>query len=261
MTEEEVRTWVMPIIDELKPGIYAIFCLVSGKVYIGQQKQKIGFRGRWNQHRYRLNKRGSGNDHLVAAWRKYGAENFKFIAIENCSTDDLCIRESHYLNKVPKEYRYNIAPISNLSPGNPEHRLKQSERMKAYYAKNPDKRTNPAIASQNMKAFWISEAGQKQKLKFSENFKGRKGKSPTEQQRLALRQFRLGKKHTEDTKRKIGQKSKGHTLSEESREKIRQSKLGKPRPPHVIQAISRGRSRKHPDQASFTFIESKVTTP
>lgn len=243
MTEAEVRAWTQSV-DDSRPGIYAIVNVTSGKVYVGQQKQKGGFRARWAQHRYRLNKRGSGNDHLVAAWRKYGASSFVFVAIENCSIDELDSREAHYLGRVPEPERYNMAPIRSHMSATPEYRATQSERMKRFYAQHPEKRPSAEDTSRRARAFWGSEAGARKKLEWSIKLAGRPGTPLTDDQKQKLRKAHLGKKLSEETKRKIGLATVGHTLSAEGREKVRRSKLGKPRPPHVVRAMIEGRAKK-----------------
>ena len=54
-------------------GIYKITNKITQKIYIGSSKN---IRKRWKAHRTLLNREKHYNEHLLAAYKKYGKENF-----------------------------------------------------------------------------------------------------------------------------------------------------------------------------------------
>ena len=78
-------------------GVYKITNMTNGKFYIGSSKDVAK---RWLQHQSDLNADKHGNPYLQNAWNKYGARNFKFEIIEECSTEVQFEREQFYLNKL-----------------------------------------------------------------------------------------------------------------------------------------------------------------
>ena len=80
-------------------GIYAIVSAKSGKMYIGQTKDKNGFMGRWKDHRYNLRRNRHNNIYLQRSYNKHGEDNFYFIILEICSShDDLFLKEFSWIN-------------------------------------------------------------------------------------------------------------------------------------------------------------------
>lgn len=77
-------------------GIYMIKNKVNNKAYIGQSNDIYG---RWKEHICSLRKDNHYNNHLQRAWNKYGADNFDFIIIEECSEDRLDEREIYWIEK------------------------------------------------------------------------------------------------------------------------------------------------------------------
>ena len=73
-------------------GIYKITNKLNGKSYIGQSTD---IERRWREHHYRY----WNNDNVIyMAFRKYGIENFDFSIIEECSTQELNLREEYWIN-------------------------------------------------------------------------------------------------------------------------------------------------------------------
>lgn len=90
-------------------GIYHITNNISGKKYIGSS-QDIFFR--FKKHTYALKTKKHHNKHLQYSITKHGITNFTFGIIEECSIDQLLIREQYYLDTLPKELLYNITFIA-----------------------------------------------------------------------------------------------------------------------------------------------------
>jgi group I intron endonuclease len=92
------------------PGIYKITNTVSGKIYVGCASD---VRTRINGHLYDLRKEKHKNSYLQKAWIKYGEEVFIFETIEECSIDNLHVREHYWVNELKcldRSIGYNIKP-------------------------------------------------------------------------------------------------------------------------------------------------------
>lgn len=115
-----------------KSGIYAIVNKVNGKMYIGSTRSTQGFSKRWASHKYKLNNNRQFNDYLQKSWNKYGADNFEFIILEECSDDVIIERENYFINKyetmdADKGYNLKNASQTVLSE---ESKLKISNSLK-----------------------------------------------------------------------------------------------------------------------------------
>lgn len=84
-------------------GIYCILNTVNGKLYVGQSHNILK---RWKTevsgHRI--------NNHLRAAFEKYGIEKFKFFILEECKSDELSNREKFYISlykSFDRDFGYN----------------------------------------------------------------------------------------------------------------------------------------------------------
>jgi hypothetical protein len=89
-------------------GIYQIVNQVNDKSYIGLSRN---IEKRWRQHKYGLNRETAlqqGSRPLRSAFLKYGLIKFKFEIIEECSENDLLIREQYWIDKIKPEYNCNI---------------------------------------------------------------------------------------------------------------------------------------------------------
>ena len=78
-----------------KIGIYKISNLVSGRVYVGQTKER--FQRRYWLHQWKLRNGIHDNQYLQNAWNKYGENNFVFEVIEVLSKDKIDEREKYWI--------------------------------------------------------------------------------------------------------------------------------------------------------------------
>lgn len=106
-------------------GIYAIYCLVNGKVYIGSSREL--------DRRYytsKLNKGTHENSYLQNSWNKHGKYNFIFYILEYSDSDDkihLTNLENFYIESYKswnREFGYNIARDAYRPSMTPETRKK-----------------------------------------------------------------------------------------------------------------------------------------
>jgi group I intron endonuclease len=92
----------------MKSGIYCIENLINSKKYIGKT---VNINKRWNAHKRNLNNNIHKNKHLQNAWYKYGGENFKLWAIEECEKDILSKKEIYWIEKYKTnnpDFGYNM---------------------------------------------------------------------------------------------------------------------------------------------------------
>jgi group I intron endonuclease len=98
-------------------GIYRIYCVPSGKYYVGSA---VNVRLRRNHHYHLLR---AGTHHSIAlqrAWNKYGEESFRFEIIEEVEPSQLFERENYWFQKQQEEtgnHGYNMAPIAQSTLG------------------------------------------------------------------------------------------------------------------------------------------------
>lgn len=104
-------------------GIYQIRNILNSKVYIGSTQN---FTQREKRHFERLVRNGHANPKLQSAFNKYGADNFVFEVIEECSIPNLLVREQHYLDQLDFESNYNLALVA----GSPMRGRKHSDETK-----------------------------------------------------------------------------------------------------------------------------------
>lgn len=75
-------------------GIYKIQNTINDKIYVGQSRD---IRNRWKRHVKDLNCGCHENNHLQAAWNKYGQSVFRFDLIEECSVAELDEKEQYWI--------------------------------------------------------------------------------------------------------------------------------------------------------------------
>jgi group I intron endonuclease len=119
------------IMREKKSGIYKITNLINNKIYVGST---LDFDGRWWDHKKRLRK---GNHHSIKLQRSYnihGENNILFEVLEECSADELLIKEQYYMD-LYDTYKngYNCRPKDENHLGakrSEESKKKMSESAK-----------------------------------------------------------------------------------------------------------------------------------
>jgi group I intron endonuclease len=113
-------------VDNKLPGIYMIYCLISGKAYIGQS---TNFYKRLKEHKRLLRHDKHPNKHLQYSWTLYSENAFSFIPLENCSKELLTERENYYIDLI-NEWKLNLLKAGGTREYSIEYREKQSKRQK-----------------------------------------------------------------------------------------------------------------------------------
>lgn len=173
-----------------KSGIYKILNKINGKYYVGSTKN---FNKRWNSHKANLNKHTHPNIHLQNSYNKFGKENFEFHIVE--SLCDLKIKETleEYISQNFKNERINNLLLKNELVS---ALILIREQFYLDIAKNEfDKSYNLQFYASGGDVSDIT------RLKMSLAKKGKPNN-------------RIGKKHTDATKIKIGKIHRGKKLSE-----------------------------------------------
>lgn len=155
-------------------GIYVITNLVNDKKYIGQS---VDIERRISNHKWALKHNRHCNVHLQSSFNKYGENCFDFSCICECKEDELDSLEKHYI------FYYDCM--------------------------NPCNGYNSESGGSANK-HWSDELRKKIKefRRHKEN-NGMYGKHHTEETKAILREKRLGKKLSVETKQKISESHKG----------------------------------------------------
>ena len=80
----------------MSSGIYGIHNLINDKWYVGQA---VNIRARWNAHKSMLLRNERESIHLLRAWKKYGADAFEWVILEECDPDQLDEREIYWIKE------------------------------------------------------------------------------------------------------------------------------------------------------------------
>ncbi len=203
-------------------GIYAIKCLRSKKVYVGQS---VHIHQRWYSHQYYLNKglRRRVNPHLLLAWKKYGSRAFVLEVLEVCQPTELDKREQHWMNVLQAfgPNGYNARPVAHNMRGFKFSRAQcrhKSALSKAMWT--PEHRARISAMTKGRKKGPMSL---EQRAKLSAALNGRK---MPRAQRLAIKQaMNKPEVSAKISLAQLGKKRGPH--SPETNEKIRAGNLGK----------------------------------
>lgn len=182
-----------------KSGIYLIYCINSGKGYVGRASS---LRGRFKHHKRFLRSNEHVNRHLQNAFNLYGENAFCFFVLEQCDRNDLYNREGYFVSIIDEELRYNIAGIKDVLETPKDTREKISASLKGIKRSDEFK--------EKMRKASIKREARRREL-------GLKKTPISDTHRANLKIASTGRTHSEDTKLLIGTKSKGRVDSEETK--------------------------------------------
>lgn len=203
-------------------GVYAIYSACNGRWYFGSA---INLRERKNDHWSALNRddpdNPHGNDHLQKAWRKYGEDAFEFSVVEECSGDQLLIREQYYLDlNFLNPDPYNMCRIAGSWLGHkhtPEAKAKISEAL-----------TGREFTAEHRERLRQSATGRKMPPEvIAKTVAANTGRKDTEETKAKKREARKGRKLSDEHKANIGAANRGRVHTDEARENMRAAQTGK----------------------------------
>lgn len=183
--------YIVPSTHNRKSGIYFIRSVVNGKIYIGST---VNIRKRYREHKCMLKSNQHTNIHLQRHYNKNGKNILEYGLLELVEKDDLQYREQDYVDKLDPEFNIMKKCVVNRIG------LKHSDITKDKMKKAAEVRR---------------KRGDYKKLaKMSREInKGNK--------------YNLGRKCSEETKKKISKKLKGRKLTKEERKKISEGLKGR----------------------------------
>ena len=250
--------------DLLTSGIYAIVHKQSGTVYLGSTQN---FGERWKWHLRDLHSNRHYNTYLQRAWNKYGMEAFEFVILQICPIDLLLKEEDKWLAQT--EHKYNLCPTATgRTAGIKWHhtpetkallRMQQTGRTRSQEqcarlgASTKRYWADPTHKARRIRAISAALKGRPVSLERRERirqavkrawtrpgFRERMSKALTGRKMTFLRPntpFK-GRKHSAESKAKIGAKNsvhrKGKPISEAAKAKIRATLTGRPRTAETI---------------------------
>jgi group I intron endonuclease len=217
-----------------RSGIYKITCKPTGKKYVGSA---VWVAKRKRHHREALLSGTHHNCYLQRAWNKYGPDAFEFVILEYCEKENLTNREQHYIDffkAFDRKYGFNLQPkaYSNLGMVMPSEAKKKLSDLK--------KGGNCTLSSTQIEEL---------------------------RERMKGNTFRLGKPHTEATKKRLRiarqgrTPSLGMTHSKESRLKMSKALKGRSLSDKNKAGISRalkGRKLSHEHNWNAHIAQSKI---
>ena len=98
----------------MESGIYALYNVASGKIYIGQTRN---LERRKRDHFRNLRKGTHHNKYLQHAFNHDGEQNFKFVIVEKCPIEELDKKERYYIEKyqlMDNQLGYNLENGGNV---------------------------------------------------------------------------------------------------------------------------------------------------
>lgn len=113
-------------------GVYVIRNRATKDIYVGSA---VMFRARWNLHRGRLRAGKHHNQHLQAAWDKYGERYFEFFVVGVYPRDDVVREEQAFIDMLSPQY--NICKVARSRAGvrnSTEHNAAISSKAKERWA-------------------------------------------------------------------------------------------------------------------------------
>lgn len=185
-------------------GIYKIQNTINNNIYIGGSNDILN---RWKHHKWSLRNNKHHSKYLQRAWNKHGEDSFKFEVIEECSLQDLILKEQFYLDTLNPTYNINktaenctgriVSETTKIKISNKNKGRKHTEITKTKISTH--RKNNPLVFTEEMRK------------KISDSKKGTNnpnyGKPISDIHKEKIRQANKGKKISEETKQTIGRKN------------------------------------------------------
>lgn len=166
-------------------GVYCIENMINGKKYIGQSRN---VKDRWRRHIGELKRGKHDNSYLQESWIVYGESAFRFYVLEECLPEQLDEREQYYIDTLDtmcygNGYNLTTGGMKG-SIASEEVRKKMSKAITKSYTEELRE-----IRRQDTLAYWSNPENKKRALGENNGMYGRK--------------------HSEESKRKMSEAKKG----------------------------------------------------
>jgi group I intron endonuclease len=198
-------------------GIYKITNNSNRKCYIGKA---ININNRWQKHISGFNHGKGVNSHFQSAWDKYGEESFSFEILETCETSDnineiLSNKEIYYIQLYKsnqREFGYNKTSGGEGGTQSEESNIRRSLSLKKTLSDPNYKIARSLQVKGENNTFFSKKHSEESKEKMRDVKIGRK-LSEEHRNKISLHLINTppfrGKRHSDETKRKISEKTKG----------------------------------------------------
>jgi len=199
--------WSISLPTKNRPGVYEIRNKINGRVYVGSASTPI--RKRWDRH---LSQLRSGKHHsatLQRSWNKYGESSFAWTPILNCSPEWAVALEQIKMDAsqcFAPSLGFNVERYAYSSLGrkmgeeeknkrkwSPEHKEKML-RIMAEWQSKPEVRRKMAESSAK---YWKNPR--------PDHHDKARATFRTPEYREAMSNRMTGRKHTEESKRKVSE--------------------------------------------------------
>lgn len=200
-------------------GVYSIRNLQNGKVYIGSTSA-MGFRERLKDHLRSLRRHAHPNSHLQRAWDLYGERSFVFEILDVISDKAMIApKEQSYIDNIPPDQCYNIAPAMPGKPLSPETKAKISAKVSASLLGH-------IVSDESKQRMSAAAKGRKRTPEsVAKTAAGNRGKSPSQEVRDKISAALKGRRRPPEVIRKVAESLRGKHRSSESIEKGRATML------------------------------------
>lgn len=191
-------------------GVYGIFNLVTGKVYVGSSGHVLQ---RLSKHRYRLNLGKHHASYLQRSWCQHGSGAFLYVILEVCAEDELLRVEQKWIDTFSSsnpDNGYNTAAVAGSTRG-----IRLSDERKALVSSVHRGKT---ISPEHRAILSRAHKGRAQSQELIAKRMASKARTIAAQKAAGISH---SKPLSEEHRRKIGAAHKGKTISEDQKMKFR----------------------------------------
>lgn len=196
-------------------GVYKMVCTRNGKFYVGSSDN---FLRRFKKHISQLQSHTHPNKHLQNAWDKHGENAFRFYIIEECEKDKIEEIEQFWLDTLrpyDPEMGYNLSMFA-VSPMKNRHHSEEAKRRIGLASKGNKYNLGRHLSEDHKRNISLANIGHPKTS-------GMTGKKHSEETRKKIAKANTGKKQSKETLAKLSAVRKGMKQSEATQEKKRKA--------------------------------------
>ena len=183
----------------IKSAIYQIINSKTGAYYIGSTTNTTT---RFASHRYRLRRGIHNNPYLQNSWNKHGEAAFEFRIVGICPPDKLATIEQYMIDNLRPEYNLNLTSTNRIGM----HSQVAKEKIRNFrLGRKLSAETKARISKALVGNHNLSESGRSKIIASNRNRIRSKESRAKIAAAMKGKKNHLGKKHSEETKRKISE--------------------------------------------------------